>query len=68
MSRYYGAIPLDPEISLSGDSGVPILVSHPESAAAKAFLSAAEKLAAQISINVLSAGQEQAGAMAHSWV
>ena len=65
---FLGSIPLDPEISLSGDSGVPILVSHPESASAKAFLSAAEKLAAQISINVLSAGQEQAGAMAHSWV
>ncbi len=66
---YLGAIPLDPEISISGDSGIPIIISHPDCAASKAFLAAAEKLAAQISINVLSAGMDaESGGMAHSFI
>lgn len=41
---FLGEIPIDPEIRKGGDDGIPILVSHPESAAAKAFIAAAEKI------------------------
>ncbi|MEI6234156.1 MAG: Mrp/NBP35 family ATP-binding protein [Planctomycetota bacterium] len=65
---FLGSIPLDPEISLSGDCGVPILISHPDSEASKAFMNAAAKLAAQISINALTGPVEGAGDMAHSFI
>lgn len=48
---FLGSIPLDPNISLSGDEGVPAIVSHPESAQAKAFREIAQALAAQCSIH-----------------
>lgn len=50
---FLGAIPLSQAISESADYGVPIVYSHPDSAPAKAFLAAAEKLAAQVSIRNL---------------
>ena len=62
---FLGSIPLDPEISRGGDAGLPIMAAKPESNSAKAILAAAEKLAAQISIQVLTQGVETAG-MAHS--
>jgi ATP-binding protein involved in chromosome partitioning len=46
-----GSIPLDPNISLSGDEGVPAIIAHPESAQAKAFRHIAQALAAQCSIH-----------------
>lgn len=46
-----GSIPLDPNISLSGNEGVPAIISHPESAQAKAFREVAQALAAQCSIH-----------------
>ena len=39
-----GQIPLDPEIGAAGDSGVPLLVGHPESPQAAAFRSVAAAL------------------------
>ncbi len=48
---FLGSIPLDPNISLSGDEGVPAVVAHPESAQAKAFREIAQALAAQCSIH-----------------
>ncbi len=64
-----GSIPIDPQISIGGDSGVPIVISHPDSTAAKAFCSAAEKLAAQISIHVLTVvHEEKSSGMAHAFV
>ncbi|HLX65152.1 MAG TPA: Mrp/NBP35 family ATP-binding protein, partial [Planctomycetota bacterium] len=66
---FLGSIPLDPEISAGGDAGTPIVAAHPDSASARAFLAAAEKLAAQISIQVLTQPMEaNAGGMAHSGV
>jgi ATP-binding protein involved in chromosome partitioning len=50
---YLGAIPIAPAVCESGDQGVPIVYSQPESEVSKAFISAAEKLAAQISIRNL---------------
>lgn len=41
---FLGEIPVDPEIRKGGDEGLPIVVSHPESTAAKAFTVAAEKI------------------------
>ena len=47
---FLGRIPLYEPIRRGGDTGVPIIVGEPTSAAADAFRSAAERLAAQISI------------------
>lgn len=41
---FLGEIPIDPEIRKGGDSGVPIVESDPDSAAAKAFNSIAENI------------------------
>lgn len=41
---FLGAVPLDPAVVAGGDSGDPIVVKHPESAAAIAFVNAAEAL------------------------
>ncbi|MBI5712697.1 MAG: Mrp/NBP35 family ATP-binding protein [Chloroflexi bacterium] len=51
---FIGEVPIDAQVRVGGDSGVPILVSHPDSAAAKAFRSVAEDIAAKISIQTLS--------------
>ena len=53
---FIGSIPIDPAIREGGDQGVPIVVSHPDSAAAKALDSVAEQLAALISVEALKGG------------
>jgi ATP-binding protein involved in chromosome partitioning len=47
---FLGRIPIYEPIRRGGDSGVPIVMSEPESSSARAFLAAAEQTAAQISI------------------
>jgi ATP-binding protein involved in chromosome partitioning len=47
---FLGRIPIYQPIREGGDSGVPILVSEPDSPAGRAFMSAAERTAAQVSI------------------
>jgi ATP-binding protein involved in chromosome partitioning len=47
---FLGRIPLYEPIRLGGDTGVPIVVGEPKSPAAQSFRTAAEQLAAQISI------------------
>jgi ATP-binding protein involved in chromosome partitioning len=47
---FLGEIPIDPAIREGGDSGMPIVVSNPESPQAKAFVQIASQLAAQISV------------------
>ena len=49
-SQFLGRIPIYQPIREGGDSGVPIVISEPESPAARAFMTAAEQLAAQVSI------------------
>jgi len=39
-----GQVPIEPEVTEAGDSGVPIVARNPESASAKAFLEIAEKV------------------------
>ncbi|MFA6029302.1 MAG: Mrp/NBP35 family ATP-binding protein [Elusimicrobiota bacterium] len=45
-----GSIPLDPLVCEGGERGVPVVLSHPESAAAAAFRSLARQVAAQVSL------------------
>jgi ATP-binding protein involved in chromosome partitioning len=47
---FLGRVPLYEPIRKGGDAGVPIVISEPESPAARAFLAAAEQAAAQVSI------------------
>jgi len=50
---FLGAIPIDSKVREGSDEGVPIVVSDPDSAVAKAFIELAEQLASQLSINAL---------------
>jgi ATP-binding protein involved in chromosome partitioning len=47
---FIGRIPIYQPIREGGDAGMPLMISEPESPAAKAFMAAAERVAAQISI------------------
>jgi ATP-binding protein involved in chromosome partitioning len=48
---FLGSIPLHAPIREGGDSGVPIVISEPESTPARAIFAAAERVAQQISIS-----------------
>jgi ATP-binding protein involved in chromosome partitioning len=47
---FVGRIPLYQQIREGGDSGVPLVIGDPDSPAARAFMAAAERTAAQVSI------------------
>ena len=47
---FLGRIPLYEPIRVGGDTGLPIVKAEPDSPAVQAFLSAAERAAAQVSI------------------
>ncbi len=47
---FLGRVPIYQPIREGGDSGVPIMLSEPDSPAARAFMAAAEQAAAQVSI------------------
>ena len=47
---FIGRIPIYQPIREGSDAGVPLMISEPDSPAARAFMSAAERMAAQISI------------------
>jgi len=51
---FMGMIPMDPEVRVGGDGGIPIVISAPASAPAKALISLAEKIAARLSVEALS--------------
>lgn len=51
--EFLGSIELDPRIREGGDNGQPIVISAPESKAAKSFRDLARKVAARISIMVM---------------
>ena len=50
---FLGKVPMDPEVRIGGDSGKPVLVSQPESAAAKALQEIAQQVAAKVSVAAL---------------
>src|SRR6266516_2118016 len=45
---FLGEVPIDPKVVVGGDTGEPIVVSHPQSAAAQAFREIAAKIVKQI--------------------
>ncbi|MGE5140436.1 MAG: iron-sulfur cluster carrier protein ApbC [Rudaea sp.] len=61
---FLGEIPLDTKIRLGGDTGLPVMVTEPDSALGEAFRQAAERIAARVSVmnvesaqgNLISAG------------
>ncbi len=59
MAKHYnvpflGGIPLNPNVRIGGDTGKPIVITDPESDAAKALQSLAETVAAAVSVAALS--------------
>jgi ATP-binding protein involved in chromosome partitioning len=48
-----GTIPIDPAVREGGDSGVPIVISNPDSKVAKALVEVAEDIAAKVSVEAL---------------
>ena len=48
-----GLIPLEISLRQGGDNGVPILISHPQSASAKALKLIAQKIAGKVSMMAL---------------
>ena len=57
---FLGAVPMDQSVRIGGDTGEPVVVSQPESDAAKSFNAIACQVAARISIEALSQ-QNKAG-------
>ena len=51
---FIGAIPMDPQVRLGGDSGKPVVITNPDSPVAKALTAVAETVAQQVSIAALS--------------
>jgi ATP-binding protein involved in chromosome partitioning len=43
-TEFLGQVPLDPRVREGGDRGIPLVVSHPETPAAQAFLAIASRL------------------------
>jgi ATP-binding protein involved in chromosome partitioning len=53
---FIGAIPMDPSVREGGDAGTPVVVSHPDSAAAQALRAVGEDVAAKISVAAMQKG------------
>ena len=51
---FLGAIPMEQSVRIGGDTGQPVVVSRPDSDAAKAFQAIAGQVAARISVEALS--------------
>jgi ATP-binding protein involved in chromosome partitioning len=58
QTNFLGKIPIDQNVRIGGDSGKPIVASHPDSLVAKALTEIAQKVAAQVSVAALSAKNE----------
>ena len=56
---FHGEIPIDPKVTESGDSGVPIMISSPDSEVATAYRKVAGSVAAQLSIINMKENQSQ---------
>ena len=54
-TAFLGKIPIDQNLRIGGDTGKPIVVSHPDSAAAKALLEISQKIAAKASVAAMTA-------------
>jgi ATP-binding protein involved in chromosome partitioning len=47
---FLGAVPMEPEVRVGSDRGVPIVISHPTSTAAQALVAIAQDIAAKVSV------------------
>jgi len=54
-TEFLGMIPMDQNVRIGGDTGLPIVVSYPESAVAKSIQEIAQKIAAKISVAAMTA-------------
>jgi len=50
---FLGSVPMDSAVRISGDGGIPVVISHPESQPALSLKSVAEQVAARVSIEAL---------------
>jgi len=50
---FIGTIPIDPQVRVGGDQGMPVSLSHPDSPVARALVEITEKIAAQVSIQAV---------------
>lgn len=50
---YIGSIPIDRQVRIGGDEGMPVVLSHPDSPVSKAMIEIAEKIAGQVSIKAM---------------
>jgi ATP-binding protein involved in chromosome partitioning len=57
-TNFLGKIPIDQNVRIGGDSGKPIVASHPDSAAARSLREITETIAAKVSVAALSAKNE----------
>ena len=55
---FLGKVPIDQNVRIGGDTGKPIVVSHPDSPVANALREIAESLAAKVSVAALSGKNE----------
>lgn len=55
---FLGQVPMDPSVRIGGDGGIPIVVSQPDSAPAKALRALAEAIAARLSVSALQGSGE----------
>ncbi len=55
---FLGKVPIDQNVRIGGDTGKPIVASHPESAVAKALQEIAQTIAAKVSVAALSGKNE----------
>jgi ATP-binding protein involved in chromosome partitioning len=57
-ANFLGRVPIDQNVRIGGDNGMPIVSAYPESAVATALTEIAMKVAAQVSVAALSAKNE----------
>ena len=50
---FIGEVPMDAAVRVGGDEGVPVVISHPDSASGKALRNIAEQIAAKLSVAAL---------------
>ena len=62
-----GEVPIIPEVAEGGDSGIPIVMSNPESLASLAYKALAGQVAAQLSINQANSGEKVSADFELAW-
>jgi ATP-binding protein involved in chromosome partitioning len=50
---FIGSVPIDPEVRISGDNGMPVVIARPDSEVAKALTRMSEEIAAKLSVAAL---------------